>query len=200
MGSFHFSLQVGGQLPCLEVATSITCFGRDMIEYTKSRVEELYTKENGYAANAMVIYGDTDSVMVRFGTDSIEEAMKLGASSFCTFSCGLRLVLVELHVWVHIPVLPYFGSGQEAANRISSEFVSPIKLEFEKVYCPFLLMNKKRYAGLLYTNPTKFDKIDSKGIEVSPWNRPLMFRKRRAKPGRSLVELLTTVVTCWRIC
>lgn len=27
-------------------------------------------------------------------------------------------------------------------------------------------MNKKRYAGLLYTNPTKYDKIDSKGIEV----------------------------------
>ncbi|KAL8272885.1 hypothetical protein Esti_003194 [Eimeria stiedai] len=124
---------VGGQLPCLEVATSITCFGRDMIEYTKRRVEELYTKENGYGANALVVYGDTDSVMVRFGTDSIEEAMRL---------------------------------GQEAANRISSEFVNPIKLEFEKVYCPFLLMNKKRYAGLLYTSPTKFDKIDSKGIET----------------------------------
>ncbi|KAL8429124.1 hypothetical protein Efla_003177 [Eimeria flavescens] len=124
---------VGGQLPCLEVATSITCFGRDMIEYTKRRVEELYTKENGYAANALVVYGDTDSVMVRFGTDSIAEAMKL---------------------------------GEEAANRISSEFVNPIKLEFEKVYCPFLLMNKKRYAGLLYTNPTKHDKIDSKGIET----------------------------------
>ncbi|CDJ70333.1 DNA polymerase delta catalytic subunit, putative [Eimeria necatrix] len=124
---------VGGQLPCLEVATSITCFGRDMIEYTKRRVEELYTRENGYANNAAVVYGDTDSVMVRFGTSSIEDAMKL---------------------------------GREAAERISSEFIRPIKLEFEKVYCPFLLMNKKRYAGLLYTNPTKFDKIDSKGIET----------------------------------
>ncbi|KAL8431086.1 hypothetical protein ACSSS7_005491 [Eimeria intestinalis] len=122
-----------GQLPCLEVATSITCFGRDMIEYTKRRVEELYTRENGYETNALVVYGDTDSVMVRFGTDSIEEAMRL---------------------------------GEEAANRISSEFVSPIRLEFEKVYCPFLLMNKKRYAGLLYTSPTKFDRIDSKGIET----------------------------------
>ena len=25
-----------------------------------------------------MIYGDTDSVMVRFGTDSLEESMKLG--------------------------------------------------------------------------------------------------------------------------
>ena len=72
------AVQVGGQLPCLEVATSITCFGRDMIEYTKRRVEELYTKANGYEHNAVVVYGDTDSVMIRFGTNSIQEAMKLG--------------------------------------------------------------------------------------------------------------------------
>lgn len=57
-------------------------------------------------------------------------------------------------------------TGQEAAGLISAEFLPPIRLEFEKVYCPFLLMNKKRYAGLLFTNPTKHDKIDSKGIEV----------------------------------
>jgi DNA polymerase delta subunit 1 len=44
--------------------------------------------------------------------------------------------------------------------------VQPIKLEFEKVYCPYLLMNKKRYAGLLWTKPEKFDKLDAKGIET----------------------------------
>lgn len=27
-------------------------------------------------------------------------------------------------------------------------------------------MNKKRYAGLLWTNPHKHDKMDSKGIET----------------------------------
>jgi DNA polymerase delta subunit 1 len=27
-------------------------------------------------------------------------------------------------------------------------------------------MNKKRYAGLLWTNPNSYDKIDAKGIEV----------------------------------
>lgn len=44
--------------------------------------------------------------------------------------------------------------------------MAPIKLEFEKVYCPYLLMNKKRYAGLLWTKPEKWDKIDAKGIET----------------------------------
>merc|ERR1712151_1263417 len=40
------------------------------------------------------------------------------------------------------------------------------KLEFEKVYCPFLLMNKKRYAGLYWTNPDRYDKLDTKGNET----------------------------------
>ena len=56
--------------------------------------------------------------------------------------------------------------GKEAAAYVSQHFIAPIKLEFEKVYCPYLLMNKKRYAGLLWTKPTKYDKMDCKGIET----------------------------------
>jgi DNA polymerase delta subunit 1 len=56
--------------------------------------------------------------------------------------------------------------GEEAANYVSSKFIKPIKLEFEKVYFPYLLINKKRYAGLYWTNPNKWDKMDSKGIET----------------------------------
>ncbi|KAF8822137.1 Dna polymerase [Cardiosporidium cionae] len=123
----------GGQLPCLEVATSITCFGRDMIFYSKTKVEEIYSMNANFKHNATVIYGDTDSVMVDFGIESIEETMK----------------------W-----------GKQAAEVLSKQFLNPIRLEFEKVYCPFILMNKKRYAGLLFTNPNNYDKMDSKGIEV----------------------------------
>ena len=56
--------------------------------------------------------------------------------------------------------------GQQAADLISAKFPPPVKLEFEKVYFPYLLMNKKRYAGLLWTKPEKWDKMDSKGIET----------------------------------
>merc|ERR1719478_1579758 len=56
--------------------------------------------------------------------------------------------------------------GREAADMVSQTFIKPIKLEFEKVYCPYLLMNKKRYAGLYWTKPEKYDKLDTKGIET----------------------------------
>ena len=39
------------------------------------------------------------------------------------------------------------------------------RLEFEKVYRPYLLINKKRYAGLYFTRPEVHDKMDCKGIE-----------------------------------
>ncbi|KAH8672572.1 DNA polymerase family B-domain-containing protein [Tricladium varicosporioides] len=122
-----------GKLPCLPIASSTTSYGRQMIEKTKAEVEAKYTIANGYTHDAQVIYGDTDSVMVKFGVKDLAEAMKL---------------------------------GEEAAQYVSSKFIKPIKLEFEKVYFPYLLINKKRYAGLYWTNPDKYDKMDTKGIET----------------------------------
>jgi len=57
-----------GQLPCLPISSSVTAFGRVMIELTSKTVIEHYNKKNGYEFNSEVIYGDTDSVMVKFGT------------------------------------------------------------------------------------------------------------------------------------
>ncbi|KAL9117224.1 MAG: hypothetical protein Q9187_006241 [Circinaria calcarea] len=122
-----------GKLPCLAIASSTTSYGRQMIERTKEEVEARYTIANGYSHDAHVIYGDTDSVMVKFGPKELEKAMDL---------------------------------GRDAAKFVSSKFIQPIKLEFEKVYFPYLLINKKRYAGLYWTSPEKYDKMDSKGIET----------------------------------
>lgn len=56
--------------------------------------------------------------------------------------------------------------GQEQADMVSETFKKPIKLEFEKVYFPYLLLQKKRYQGLYWTTPDKFDMMDTKGIET----------------------------------
>lgn len=116
-------------------------------------VESEYSIANGHGHDAQVIYGDTDSVMVRFGPTDLETVMALGSFLFtCPFMPQtLTFVLV----------------GSQAAEFVTAKFVKPIKLEFEKVYYPYLLISKKRYAGLYWTRPDKYDKMDTKGIEVS---------------------------------
>ncbi|KAL5096462.1 hypothetical protein RYX36_000789 [Vicia faba] len=56
--------------------------------------------------------------------------------------------------------------GREAAEYISGTLIKPVKLEFEKIYYPYLLISKKRYVGLFWTKPDTFDKMDTKGIET----------------------------------
>lgn len=56
--------------------------------------------------------------------------------------------------------------GREAAKYVTTHFVRPINLDFEKVYYPYLLINKKRYAGLFWTKTDKWDYMDAKGIET----------------------------------
>lgn len=59
-----------------------------------------------------------------------------------------------------------FSLAIHAAAMVTETFDKPISLSFEKVYCPYLLINKKRYAGLYFTRPEKYDKIDVKGLEL----------------------------------
>lgn len=140
---YGFTGATVGALPCLEISSSVTSFGRVMIESTRRQVMERFSRRNGYAADADVVYGDTDSVMVNFGVADTAEAMRL---------------------------------GQEAAALVSATFAEPIKLEFEKVYNPYLLISKKRYAGLLWTRPESWDKIDTKGIETVRRDNCLLVR------------------------
>lgn len=121
-----------GSLPCIEIAASVTSIGRMMIGQTRDKVMSHFTKANGFAEDAEVIYGDTDSVMINFKERDLRKAMDL---------------------------------GRAAAELLTKQFVKPVKLEFEKVYYPFLLISKKRYAGLLYTKPEAPDRKDTKGVE-----------------------------------
>ncbi|CAK7354808.1 unnamed protein product [Dovyalis caffra] len=87
-----------GQLPCLEISSSVTSYGRQMIEHTKKIVEDKFTILGGYEHNAEVIYGDTDSVMVQFGVPTVETAMKLGREAAEYISKTFMKILIERDV------------------------------------------------------------------------------------------------------
>jgi hypothetical protein len=64
--------------------------------------------------------------------------------------------------------------GEQAAEQCTKLFKAPNDLELEKVYCPYFLYSKKRYAAKMWeggrspdgTLVVKFKKIDVKGLQV----------------------------------
>mmetsp|Transcript_20479 Transcript_20479/g.45995 ORF Transcript_20479/g.45995 Transcript_20479/m.45995 type:complete len:1059 (-) Transcript_20479:57-3233(-) len=122
---YGFTGATQGNLPCLEIAASVTAYGREMITSTAKFIEDT-------CSTTKVVYGDTDSVMLHFGPLTREEAI---------------------------------ARGQEVAQLASARFQAPIKLEYEKVLQPFLLLNKKRYAGRPWNKDVRLP-LDMKGIET----------------------------------
>tara|TARA_E500000178_G_scaffold333751_1_gene369034 strand:+ start:2403 stop:5459 length:3057 start_codon:yes stop_codon:yes gene_type:complete len=119
-----------GRLPEKRIAASTTAEGRRMIQVCKEYVESTY--------NCKVVYGDTDSIYVKFFTDFIgQEHMN-----------------------------EVFRLSNIAADGCTKLFENPVEMEFEKVMDPFILFSKKRYACVIYTNPNTYDYIDYKGIQV----------------------------------
>jgi DNA polymerase delta subunit 1 len=104
-----------------------------------------YVEEN--FPGAKVRYGDTDSVMVEFDVQGRKGQDAIDYS------------------WV---------LGEQAAEQCTKLFKAPNDLELEKVYCPYFLYSKKRYAAKMYEGKTSpdgtvtvsFKKIDVKGLQV----------------------------------
>lgn len=60
-----------------------------------------------------------------------------------------------------------FEVGNEIADTITNMNPWPVKLKFEKLYLPSLLLAKKRYVGYMYESKEQPDAVfDAKGIET----------------------------------
>jgi DNA polymerase zeta len=60
-----------------------------------------------------------------------------------------------------------FAIGQEISEAVTKRNPRPIKLKFEKVYHPCVLLAKKRYVGFKYESPSQTEpEFDAKGIET----------------------------------
>ena len=109
----------------------------------RSMIDETKAYVEKNFPGAKVRYGDTDSVMVEFdvGNRKGKEAIE--------------------YSW---------EIGERAAEECTKLFKAPNNLELEKVYCPYFLYSKKRYAAKLWTKGKdgnmNMDYIDVKGLQL----------------------------------
>jgi len=181
-----------GLMSCKPVAAVTTLKGRSFIEAAKSYVESNY-------ANTSVIYGDTDSIMINWGHGiSVPRAYQLAEEAS-------RLITEHLR------------SGTSATKPLLASAATAVTLANEKVYCPYLLIQKKTYAGLKYLlksrcEPKTLDDFDSgidmKGIDAVRRDRSklvktiseqildaLLIQKDLSKALGTLKESLDAVAT-----
>src|SRR5210317_1127935 len=118
-----------------DIAACTTATGRERIMMAKEYVEKNYY--------ATVIYGDTDSIFIKFNHQNANGTPIKGRE---TLALGIK-------------------AGQRASDDINKILPPPQNLEYEKTFFPFIIFSKKRYVGLLYEDdPNKKPKQKSMGI------------------------------------
>ncbi|TBU65073.1 hypothetical protein BD310DRAFT_944016 [Dichomitus squalens] len=108
-----------------------------------------------------------DSI-VQSGRETLEKAIRIINS---TTKWGAKVVYGDTDsLFIYLPGKTKeqaFRIGQDMADTITSMNPAPVKLKFEKVYLPCVLMAKKRYVGFKFENPDdKEPAFDAKGIET----------------------------------
>ncbi|KAI0361627.1 hypothetical protein OH77DRAFT_1546215 [Trametes cingulata] len=108
-----------------------------------------------------------DSI-VQSGRETLEKAIRVINS---TKKWGARVVYGDTDsLFIYLPGKTKdqaFRIGQDMADTITQMNPAPVKLKFEKVYLPCVLMAKKRYVGFKFENPDdKEPAFDAKGIET----------------------------------
>ena len=109
------------------VAACTTAVGRRQLLFAKDLVEREYGGE--------VVYGDTDSIFIKFQTKDLAESIQLGMEA------------------------------ADKITETGSKNPGVMKIGYEKTFYPFILFCRKRYVGMMYEDdPTAKPKRKSMGI------------------------------------
>jgi DNA polymerase delta subunit 1 len=98
------------------------------------------------------VYGDTDSIMVKMKLPEGKDQNNIN---------------------------DHFEVAKWLAGEITKEYKAPNDLEFEKIYYPYILYSKKRYAAIKFEDPNEKGKVDVKGLalvrrDFSPITREIL--------------------------
>jgi len=142
---YGFAGSTIGPIPMVPVSASVTAIGRECIESSKHWIQDNFPKmhpekliglpEGQLAAEC--VYGDTDSVFIKFNccgsdTEGIAESLKFAQ---------------ELDKVINNTGPTTLANG----DVVHGLFDMPMYLEYEKTFCPFILLKKKKYLSVKYT-------------------------------------------------
>ena len=118
-----------------DIAACTTSTGRKMLIFAKTVIEQCYknrvcetSKFGKVRTNAEYIYGDTDSVFYTFNLQTLDGEPIVGITAL--------EITMEL--------------AQEAGKLVSMWLKPPHDFEYEKTLSPMVLIEKKKYFGMVY--------------------------------------------------
>ncbi|APZ76266.1 DNA polymerase catalytic subunit [Murid herpesvirus 3] len=132
---------VNGILPCVEIAATVTALGRSMLCATVDYILAEMTSKEFFVSKFNLVEDDflgIPEVNVVYGD---------------TDSMFINYKNIKMDTLKRIGPL----IGEHITEKL---FINPIKLEFEKILCPLLLIRKKKYIGRVD------GKLLMKGVEL----------------------------------
>lgn len=167
-------VQNGGKLPLIEGAISITAKGRQLITEVNDYVVEKH--------NAIIVYGDTDSSMIKIpGVESWEECYAIAKQINDEIS-GTPAVLDE--------------DGNVVEPAKAGIFPPPLKMEVEN-YMRFIGIAKKKYAAFTFNKGPTPDTVTIDGeVMEKIYKRGIVLARRDNFPylRKKYTEVLYSVL------
>jgi DNA polymerase elongation subunit (family B) len=132
-------------------------------------VYDLETTNHHFSAGVgELVVHNTDSVMVDFGVE-LEHGQPMVQRAETPDAKILQKYGTEFEFTqgARAAVEKAIVLANEAAALCTSQFQKPNALQFENIYLPWLVLDrKKRYAGPFWTSPKGFDYIKIRGMET----------------------------------
>ncbi len=118
-------------IACKPVASATTSIGRELLEFAGNEALKKFP-------GSELVYGDTDSCMLKYPVKGTTKREKLEHAMEC---------------------------AKVVEKIVSEQLPWPHNFEYEKIYYPYILYSKKRYSGVMYEfDLDNYSKIDNKGI------------------------------------
>lgn len=127
----------------MDLAASTTAIGREKIDIAKQGVMK-WAEKKGYEPPD-VVYGDTDSVFVKFSRVKDGKTLEGKEALAHCIECGK-----QAGEYITRGTLIDDSTGETKKNPKDALLDDPQDLEYEKTFWPFILISKKRYTGDKY--------------------------------------------------